>query len=170
MNRFKNIEENQMKKPLLISLIAFILTCHSWAAGRELEVKMDILPAGFFIVKSEKIKGKVETKGDSITASKISVKVQSFTSGIVLRDEHFKKAFSSENIEMTDIQGQGGSAIGMLHVNGISKKVSFKYAIKNNTLMAQIIVNYLEFNMKKVDYQDKTVAEKVKIKVTIPLK
>lgn len=115
-----------MKFIFALSLLAVSLS----SFANKVTLNVALTPAGSFQAVSTKAKGNITKQGDSFAADKISVSIESFRTGIDLRDEHTWKHMNSTKHPraiLTDVKGQAGKATGVLEVNGIKKPVAISY-------------------------------------------
>lgn len=159
-----------MTKWISLFLVVFSLTAH---AENMSTVFISLSPAGSFSAVSKKVKGNVIRNGDNFTAEKISATVESYKTGIDLRDEHFWKhleAAKHPKITLTDLKASGGKATATLEVAGVKKPVSISYVVKGSEVVATFNVKASIFGLKKVEYLGVGVSDDVKIETTIGFK
>lgn len=145
---------------LLFSLEAF--------AANSVKLFVNLTPAGSFEAVSEKLKGNLIKKDGAFTADKLWVSVESFKTGIDLRDEHFHKHLKSSKAVMTDVKGSGGKATGTLELNGVKKPVSISYVEKGAEVLATFNVKASEFQLPKAQYLGVGVQDDIKVEVSYP--
>jgi polyisoprenoid-binding protein YceI len=130
-------------------------------------------PAGSFNAVSNKAKGNIIKTGDTFTADKISVSIESFKTGIDLRDEHtWKHMNSSKNPKavLSDVKGKGGKATGTLEVNGVKKPINITYKEVGSDINAKFTVKASEFGMKKAEYLGVGVVDTINVEAILPFK
>lgn len=150
---------------LLISSVAF--------AKAKVSVFVSLSPAGSFTAVSEKPKGNLFRQGDTFTADKISVTIESFKTGIDLRDEHFWKHLNSTKHDkaiLTNLKASGGKATADLEVNGVKKPVAMSYKVTGDEIVANFGVKASQFNLKKAEYLGVGVEDDVKVEVVLPFR
>lgn len=139
---------------LLISL-AFILLSFAAFADGTVTINVGLTPAGSFQAVSKKPKGNLIKSGGAFTSDKISVTVESFKTGIDLRDEHFWKHLNSEKhgkAILTDLKASGGKGTAQLEVNGVKKPISISFKEKGSEVEATFAVKASSFNLPKASY------------------
>ena len=88
-------------------------------------------------------------------ADKLSVNIESFKTGIDLRDEHTWRHLNSTKhprAVLSDVKGQGGKATGTLDVNGVKKPVSITYSASASDINAKFSVKASDFGLPKKEY------------------
>lgn len=158
-----------MKVILALSLLAVSL--NSFANKVTLNVALS--PAGSFQAVSSKAKGNITKQGDSFIADKISVSIESFRTGIDLRDEHTWKHMNSSKhprATLTDVKGQGGKAQGILEVNGVKKPVMITYKIEGSDVHSKFAVKASEFGLSKAEYLGVGVNDLIEVEAILPYK
>lgn len=158
-----------MKTIIAVSLLA--LSFSSFANKVTLNVSLS--PAGSFQAVSNKAKGNIIKTGDAFTADKISVSIESFKTGIDLRDEHTWKHMNSSKHPkaiLSDVKGQGGKATGTLEVNGVKKPVNIAYTVAGENVNAKFSVKASEFGMSKAEYLGVGVNDVISVEALLPFK
>jgi polyisoprenoid-binding protein YceI len=159
-----------MKAIIALSLCLF--TYASFAASK-ITLFVTLSPAGSFQAVSQKAKGNLFKQGDSFTADKISVSIESFKTGIDLRDEHtWKHMNSSKNPKaiLTELKATGGKATANLEVNGVKKPVKITYKVVGQEVHANFTVKASEFGMAKAEYLGVGVVDEINVDAVIPYK
>lgn len=162
-----------MKKIFIFFTLFFSLIT---LAEDQVTVFVSLSPAGSFTAVSKKVKGNLKRIGDNFTSDKISVTVESFKTGIDLRDEHFwkhlqsSKASSSSKITLTDLKAAVGKGMGILEVNGVKKPVTIAYTTKGNEVLVKFNVKASEFKLSKAEYLGVGVEDLVKVEATFGFK
>jgi hypothetical protein len=142
-------------------------------AEEKITLNVVLTPAGSFQAVSKKPKGNVIKEKGSFSADKISVSIESFKTGIDLRDEHFWKHLQSSKhskATISDLKAQGGKGTANLEVNGIKKPVSIAYVEKGQEVEAKFKVKASDFSLPKVEYLGVGVSDVVEIQVTMTFK
>lgn len=158
-----------MKTLIVVSLLT--LSFSSFANKVTLNVALS--PAGSFQAVSNKAKGNIIKTGDSFTADKISVSIESFKTGIDLRDEHTWKHMNSSKhpkATLSDVKGQGGKATGTLEVNGVKKPVNIAYTVAGENVNAKFNVKASDFGMSKAEYLGVGVNDVISVEALLPFK
>lgn len=155
-------------------LIGFLLLITTNAmAENKVVLNVGLTPAGSFLATSKKVKGNLIKTDDTFSADTITVSIESFKTGIDLRDEHFWKHLNSTKhakATLTKLKAQGGKATAELEVNGIKKTVSITYKIQNNEVVAQMNINAQDYALPKAEYLGVGVSNDVKVEVTLGYK
>ena len=152
------------------AFFAFCLCLFSFTTFAENKVTLfvELSPAGSFQAVSQKAKGNILKAGDVVTADKISVSIESFKTGIELRDEHTWKHMNSTKHPkaiLTDVKGQGGKATGTLEVNGVKKPISINYKVVGQEINAKFTVKASDFAMAKAVYLGVGVNDVINVEV-----
>lgn len=138
-------------------MLTSVLLSLSFLAQAENKVVLavSLSPAGSFQAVSQKPKGILVKTGESFTSDKISVSIESFKTGMDLRDEHFAKHLNSathNKAVLTDLKAQNGKGTGVLEVNGVKKPVSISYTEKASDVIAKFKVKASDFKLSKAEY------------------
>lgn len=153
-------------------LLIFITTVSFSSFAQKVEIFVEITPAGSFTATSKKINGRVVLKDKKVEAKRITVPIDTFSTEVGLRDEHFKKYLKQSEYPraiLTDLTGENGIAKANLEVSGIKKDITIAYKIKEEIVFAEFTLNVQDFNLPKAKYLEVGVSEKVFIKVELPL-
>lgn len=154
---------------LLILCLFFSTTL--WAESK-VKLFVSLTPAGSFDGVSEKLKGNIVKKGGVVTADKLWVSIETIKTGIDLRDEHFWKHLNSSKhprATMTEVQGQNGTAKGMLEVNGVKKPITMKYVEKDGHIHTNFTVKASDYNLPKAKYLGVGVGDEIKVEAIHPV-
>lgn len=157
----------------IVALCLLVVSIASFAADNKITLFVSLSPAGSFNAVSNKAKGNVIKTGDSFTADKISVSIESFKTGIDLRDEHTWKHMNSTahpKAVLSDVKGSGGKATGMLEVNGVKKPINIMYTVAGQDVNAKFTVKASEFGMKKAEYLGVGVVDTINVEAVLPYK
>jgi len=157
---------------ILIALSLAIMSLTLFAQSKvTLDVKLS--PAGSFQGVSTKAKGDLFKVGDTFTSDKITVSIESFRTGIDLRDEHMWKHMNSTQHPraiLTNLKAQNGKGTAILEVNGVKKPVAINYQVKGPSVEASFQVKASQFGLKKAEYLGVGVNDQVGVAVTLPYK
>lgn len=154
-----------MKALLAVSLCLFSLSSF---AENKITLFVNLTPAGSFQAVSGKAKGNIIKTGDAFTADKISVNIESFKTGIDLRDEHTWKHMNYQKHPkaiLSDVKGQGGKAKGTLEVNGVKKPIDITYKEVGSDVDAKFTVKASDFGMSKAEYLGVGVNDEINVEV-----
>lgn len=159
-----------MKKTLALSL--FLLNSMAFAENKVI-LNVGLVPAGSFQATSLKPKGNLTKTGESFSADKIVVSIESFKTGIDLRDEHFWKHLHSSThpkATLSNLKAQGGKATADLEVNGVKKPINISYKVSGNEVLADFTVKASDYSLAKAEYLGVGVSDEVKVDVTLDYK
>jgi polyisoprenoid-binding protein YceI len=154
-----------MKAFLALSLSLFSIACF---AENKVTVFVELSPAGSFQAVSQKAKGNILKAGDSFTADKISLSIESLKTGIDLRDEHTWKHMNASKhpkATLSDVKGSGGKATGTLEVNGVKKPVNITYKVVGQEINSTFTVKASDFALAKATYLGVGVNDDIKVEV-----
>lgn len=158
-----------MKTIFAVSLLAASLN----AFANKVTLNVTLSPAGSFQAVSTKPKGAILKQGNTFTADKITVSIESFRTGIDLRDEHTWKHLNSAKYPraiLSDVKGQDGKATGTLEVNGIKKPVSIVYRTEGENILGYFSVKASEFGLSKAEYLGVGVNDLIQVEALLPYK
>lgn len=159
-----------MKKTFILSL--FLLSSLAMAENK-IVLNVGLNPAGSFQATSLKPKGDLKKTGDAFSADKITVSIESFKTGIDLRDEHFWKHLKSSThpkATLSNLKAQGGKATADLEVNGVKKPVTITYKVVGQEVLADFTAKASDFALPKAEYLGVGVSDDVKVNVTLEYK
>ena len=157
------------------TVMMMILLFNSLSAFAEDKITLYVTmtPAGSFQPVSKKPKGNLIKENGSFTADKISVSIESFKTGIDLRDEHFWKHLSASKYPkaiLSQLKAQDGKGTANLEVNGVKKPVSIVYAEKGSEIVAKFKINASDFSLPKAEYLGVGVDNTVVVEATLSFK
>jgi hypothetical protein len=159
--------EKLMKAYAIFLTVLFPFTA---LADGSIQVAVKLSPAGSFVAKSEKLKGDIAKNGDVLTASKISIAIDSFKTGMSLRDEHFCKHLGCEahpKAVLTQLKASKGKGTATLELNGVKKEISFNYEEKAGVFTSKLQLNASDFNMPQAKYLGVEVNNQVVVEIKI---
>ncbi len=151
--------------------LALILGSLSVLAESKITLSISLRPAGSFQAVSQKLKGNVIKTGESVSADKLTVSIESLKTGIDLRDEHTWKHMNSAKhpkATLSEVKGSNGKATGTLEVNGVKKPVGIAYKIAGSNVLAKFTVKASEFGLKKVEYLGVGVNDLITVEAILP--
>lgn len=158
----------------LTFFFVFLSITFAALAENKVVVSVALTPAGSFQATSTKMKGNLIKEKGQFTADKLSVNIESFKTGIDLRDEHFWKHLNpSKNIPkitLTELKSEGTKATAQLEVNGVKKLVNITFVEKESEVVAKFKVMASNFNLSKVEYLGVGVNDEVIIEVSTQFK
>ena len=156
-----------------IMMVILLLSSIPSFAEEKITLFVTLSPAGSFQAVSKKAKGNVIKENGVFTADKISVSIESFKTGIDLRDEHlWKHMQSSTNPKATlsNLKASGGKGTAQLEVNGKKNPVTIVYVEKGPEILAKLIVKASDFSLPKAEYLGVGVDNLVAIEVALQFK
>jgi hypothetical protein len=156
-----------------IMMVILLLSSIPSFAEEKITLFVTLSPAGSFQAVSKKAKGNVIKENGIFTADKISVSIESFKTGIDLRDEHlWKHMQSSTNPKATlsNLKASGGKGTAQLEVNGKKNPVTIVYVEKGSEILAKLIVKASDFSLPKAEYLGVGVDNLVAIEVALQFK
>lgn len=154
-----------------IVALCLLVSSFSVFAKAKISIFVSLSPAGSFTAVSEKPKGNLFKQGESFTADKISVTIESLKTGIDLRDEHFWKHLNSTKHDkaiLTNLKASGGKATADLEVNGVKKPVGITYKVAGEEVIAAFAVKASQFGLAKAEYLGVGVEDTVKVEAVLP--
>lgn len=157
----------------IILVVLTLLTSLASFAEEKITLFVTLSPAGSFQAVSKKPKGNLIKENGAFSADKISVSIESFKTGIDLRDEHFWKHLKSEKnpkAVLHGLKGQSGKASGTLEVNGVKKPIAIAYTEKGSEILAKFKVKASDFALPKAEYLGVGVDDVVTVEVSLPFK
>ena len=157
----------------IIMVVAFLLASLTSFAEEKITLFVGLTPAGSFQAVSKKPKGNLIKEKGAFTADKITVTIESFKTGIDLRDEHFWKhlqATKHPKATLYDLKAQGGKGTANLEVNGVKKQITISYVEKGTEVMAKFKVKASDYALPKAEYLGVGVDNDVPIEITLPFK
>ncbi len=158
-----------MKKTFL-NLILLLVPIQSFAEG-SIQIAVKLTPAGSFVAKSERLKGDLTRNQGEISSQKLSVSLDSFKTGMSLRDEHFCKHLGCESqpkAVLSGLKASGGKGTGSLELNGVKRDISFNYEDKDSMIVAKFELNSTDFKMPHAKYLGVEVSDVVSVEVRVP--
>lgn len=154
----------------LFALLFLLATTFAFAENK-ITLFVTLNPAGSFQAVSQKPKGNIIKTGDAFTADKITVSIESFKTGIDLRDEHTWKHLNASKhpkATLSSVQGKGGKASAQLEVNGVKKPVNIAYTVVGEDIKAKFSVKASDFGLAKAEYLGVGVEDKIDVEAIMP--
>ncbi len=143
-------------------------------ANTNVEVSVELSPAGSFQLKSNKIKGIVSKKGDTYTAKDIKVAIKLLSSDIELRDKHVREKLGYPKTKFVILEkaiAKQGKGKALLNVRGIKEKIDFTFKeIDKRWVEVNFSLSLKQFKYEKISYMGISVDDKIKVKAVLPLK
>ena len=161
-------------KSVFVILISLLFSLNVFAADNKVSVLVTLSPAGSFQAVSSKLKGNVVKKEGGFSASKITVSIESFKTGIDLRDEHFWKHLNPskkhERAILTDLKTSGNKGQCNLEVNGVKKNIVFNFTEKDGMIFTKFNLKASDFKLSKASYMGVGVEDTVTVEVSMKFK
>ena len=157
-----------MKALLVLCLISFSFVS---LAERNITLFVDLTPAGSFQAVSKKAKGNIFKQGNGFISEQISVNIESFKTGIDLRDEHTWKHMNYKKHPkaiLTNVKAQGGKGTATLELNGKKQPINIVYKVVGQDIKAQFAVKASSFGLPKAEYLGVGVNDVIKVRATLP--
>ncbi len=158
-----------MKSIMILACLFFSIS----AFAEKITLFVSLTPAGSFQAVSQKPKGNLIKENGVFTADKIAVSIESFKTGIDLRDEHFWKHLNSSKhpkATLTNLKAQGGKGSANLEVNGVKKPVVISYTEKGKEVVAKFQIKASDFSLAKAEYLGVGVSDLVEVEAILPYK
>lgn len=159
-----------LKQKLKILIVA---AAPAWATS-QVQVRVQLSPAGSFEATSGEINGQVVKEGNNYKAENITIPLKDLKTGIELRDNHMKnKYLEVEKYPVATIKkaatSENGDFNGEIEIRGVTKPVSGKYKVEGDSLKTEFTVKMSDFNIEKARYMGIGAKDEVKIESTIPI-
>lgn len=142
--------------------------------AQKVSADVELFPAGDFTAKSSSLTGyMVKKDGKLLLGTPLKVKVDSFDTGLGLRNDHMKKYMGGSKhpvITVNKAAGKGGEGVALLGMNGKSNKVKFKYNEDGKVVKVSFSIELSKFGVEDISYQGVGVEDEVEIKAVVPLK
>jgi hypothetical protein len=156
-----------------IMMVILLLSSIPSFAEEKITLFVTLSPAGSFQAVSKKAKGNVIKENGIFTADKISVSIESFKTGIDLRDEHLWKHMQSikhPKATLSELKAKDGKGTASLEINGIKKAFNLTFAEKGQEVEAKFKLKASDFALPKAEYLGVGVEDIVSVEVTLPFK
>lgn len=166
-------------KILILSLCCLLsFTCFSNEVNLTksdeniIKIYATLIPnAGSFVATSDKARGRLIKNQNNLSADRISVFANSFTTENTLRDKHLEEYLSGgatlphPRIDIINLKGQDNQAQATIVINGINKDINFNYKSHANFATAEFYLDTNDFKLPKAEFLGVKVDTKVKIEV-----
>lgn len=156
-----------------IMLVVSLLLSFCVFAESKITLFVTLSPAGSFQAVSKKPKGNLFKNGEEFTADKISISIESFKTGIELRDEHTWKHLNSSKHPkaiLTALKAKAGKAEAVLEVNGVKKPITISYKEQGQEILAKFSVKNSDFKLEKASYLGVGVDDLIQVEAIIPFR
>ncbi len=158
-----------------ILALSFLLPIFATAAG-NVEVLVELNPMGNFSAKSAAVEGSAQTVGTGIKAERVAVKLDSFETGISLRNDHMKQKYfeTTKGPQYTHaviekVTGSDGKFTGTMQLHGKSVPISGTYKVEGAKVSAEFKCKVSDFGIAAANYKGVGVEDEVTVKGSIPL-
>jgi hypothetical protein len=158
-----------MKTLFLFSIL--FLSC-LFAQAAKVEFKARLSPAGSFTATNGKVTGTARKVGDKYVADNIQIQMDSFKTGIDLRDRHMAEKLEAEKFKQAlcmNAEGRDGKGTAKIKIKDLEKTVSGDYEIKDNNLIATFKLNINDFGISGVKYMGVGVKDEIDVTVEVPI-
>lgn len=159
-----------MRAYLLI--IALVCSQISFAKEAVVDIKTTILKG--FTAKTKDIKGEARLEGAKVKAENVVVSLKNLDTGMSLRNDHMKNKFLDVNKYPDAIlvkgEGENGKGTGRIKIRGIEKDFAGIYKVAGSEVEAEFELLLSDFGISGINYKGVGVEDKIKLKVSIPLK
>lgn len=155
----------------LVMLFLF-LGFNSWA-GKEVNIKVELSPAGSFEINSKRFKGSAKKAGEVFTTEGIKIKTTSLKTGLELRDEHMHKKLEAEKypyIEILKGKAKGGRGVALVKIRNATEKVAFTYKEDGGEMKITMPLSLEKFKFTGINYAGVGVKDQIIIYASVPLK
>ncbi len=154
----------------LLALHAFT----AWGAAQpDVQIKVQLSPAGSFEAKSQKVQGHAVKEGEAYKAENVVIPLSDLQTGIELRDDHMKNKYLEvakyPDAKLKGAKGEKGNFSGELEIRGVTKPISGTYAVEGDLLKASFSVKMSEYNIAKANYMGIGAKDEVKIQTSVPI-
>ena len=154
--------------------ILMVAAAPAWATS-QVQVRVQLSPAGSFEATSAAINGQVVKEAKGYSAENLTIPLGELKTGIELRDNHMKnKYLEVEKYPVATIkkaQGhENGAFSGEIEIHGVTKPVTGTYKVEGDALKAEFTVKMSDFNIEKARYMGIGAKDEVKIESTIPIR
>lgn len=163
-----------MEKIFLVTVFCFSTIFVTFQTSAQ-EVKLHVdFTGSSFDAKTNQVTGQARVVGKKVLADRVSVNLQTLSSGIQMRDQHLKKALDVTRFPqavMTNVKGEDGKFTADLNIHGVSKKaVEGEYSIEGKLINAQLKVNMTDYNIPSQTYMGGTISvdDEVEIHASLP--
>ena len=156
---------------LLIVLSLFAGIVNAKDINKSFKANVELSPAGSFVIKSNKIKGKLYKKGNSFIAKEMKIAVKSLKTGIDLRDEHLHKKLGGANAFLTLIalKGSDGKGSALFEVAGKKQKTEVSYTeLSDKWVEFKLKLSNKKFGLTGIRYMGVGVEDEVNVSVVLP--
>lgn len=153
-----------------LMLLFFSLT-PAFAMAQSISIVVPLSPAGEFILKSNKIVGKLKKKGSSYTAATLKTPITSLKTGIKLRDKHTQERLGAPKekfVTVKNVKIKGGKGTAQLTVNKVTKPLSFEAEEDGGNVKVTFKLSPSDFNLKDINYMGVGVEDEVEAEISVP--
>lgn len=156
-----------MKKLIILILLPFM------CFASDIKVSVTLNPTGSFEITSSRIIGSAKREGQNLKADKIMVNVNSFKTGLDLRDEHTKEKLQYKkfpSIKITNAKAANGKGSAEIEIMSIKKPITFTYTDKGSSIVAKFPLNLKEFKIGGINYMGIGVGDTVQVVANLDVK
>lgn len=163
------IDIYEMKTSILFSVL-FLASLIAQAAKVEFTAKLS--PAGSFKATNGNVTGSAHKVGDKIVADNIQIQMDSFKTGIELRDRHMAEKLEAGKFKHAfclKAEGKDGKGTAQIKIKDQEKTVSGDYQVNGNNLVATFKININDFGISGVKYMGVGVKDEIEVTVEVPI-
>ncbi len=155
-----------------ISILLGLVSVEAHAAGK-IELHVSLSPVGSFVGKSENVSGQISLLPDSsIAGSNIGVSLDTFTTGIGLRDKHMKETYFETqkfpSAVASIVQAANGKFKANLKIRETEKVIEGTYKISGSDVQLEFQTRMSDFKIKKASYMGVGAENEVKVVALVP--
>jgi hypothetical protein len=157
-------------KTLILFSVLFLSGLFAQAAKVEFKAKLS--PAGSFTATNGNVTGTAKKVGGKYIADNIQIQMDSFKTGIDLRDRHMAEKLEAAKFKHAlcmNAEGQDGKGTAKIKIKDQEKTVSGIYEVKDNNLIATFTLNINDFGLSGVKYMGVGVKDEIDVTVEVPI-
>ena len=162
-----------MKKNLFIATLISIAISSFAQADNGAKASIKLFPMGDFVADIKGMKGTVTVSNGNYIAKDLSLDLNTFKSGLELRDNHAKEKYLEvkkfPTATIIEASGTNGKGTGKLKIKDKIHDVSGTYKINGQNLVAEFTIKLSDFGISEINYKGVGVEDEVKIEVTAPI-
>lgn len=157
-----------------VYLLTIALVCSQISFAKEVVVDIKTTILKGFTAKTKDVKGEARLEGAKVKAENVVVSLKNLDTGMSLRNDHMKNKFLevSKYPDAILVKGEGenGKGTGRIKIRGIEKDFTGIYKVVGSEVEAEFELLLSDFGISGINYKGVGVEDRVKLKVSIPLK
>lgn len=162
-----------MKKKIFIATLISVFVGFFAYADIGAKASVKLFPMGDFVADIKGMKGSVTVNNGNYTAKDITLDLNTFKSGLELRDNHAKEKYLEvkkfPTATLIEASGTNGKGTGKLKIKDKTANITGIYKINGQNLIAEFTVKLSDFGINEINYKGVGVEDEVKIEVTAPI-